>query len=198
MNNENVTPNVRVTRHGLKYLFKKYRHYIVLVGLILILVAAITLTSILASNIPTDVSTGVIEFVSPILNGTVLKSYKSDELQFNEALNQWEIHLAVDFDAPAGTNVLACYDGTIDKVYTNTLKGTVIEIKHNDSLTTVYSGLDGDVFVEVGDEVNKGDVIGTSSSTANRETDDGGQIHFEVWKDGALVDPAGYLDLSPK
>lgn len=197
--NEKVAKRLNLSGNRIKRFFKKYSYYVVLAGLVLVLVAAITLTSILAGNTEnTNVNNGVIEFTSPVLNGAVLKGYNSEELQYNESLNQWEIHLAVDFSAPGGTNVLACYDGTIEKVYSNSLQGTIIEIKHTDSLSTVYSGLDDDVFVSVGDEVKKGDVIGTSSSSGTRESEDGGQVHFEVWKDGSLVDPSGYLNLEDK
>ncbi len=194
----NEGEKISVTKKGFKHFVKKYSYYIILGGLILVLAAAITLTSILVSVPTTDVNVPVIEFASPILNGAVLKSYKNNELQYNSALNQWEIHLATDFSAPAGTNVIACYDGTIEKIYSNNLYGTVIEIKHNASLSTVYKGLDSTVLVEVGDSVNKGDVIGTSSSGTTRESDEGGQVHFEVWKDGSLIDPSAYLNLEDK
>ena len=50
--------------------------------------------------------------------------------------------------------------------------------------------------VKLGDNVKKGDVIGKASNTATSEVSETGEVHFEVWKDGTLVDPASYLDIS--
>ena len=179
---------------------KRNAYYIALALLILLLAVAIVVTSNLSQEeeqaTPTSVET--ISFSSPVLNGTILKGYSDTELQFNKALGLWEIHKGVDFAAEVGTDVLAVYDGTVASVSTNLLDGTVIEIDHGDGLKTVYASLDSKVSVAVGDVVKKGDAIAKASNTATGETAGESEVHFEVWKDGNIVDPASYLDIAGK
>ena len=177
---------------------KKYAYYFALGLLILVLAVAIVVTSNYAKHeektTPTNVS--VITFASPVLNGTISKGYSATELQYNSALKLWEVHKAIDFAAEVGTDVLSCYDGKVASITTNLLEGTVVEIDHGNGLVTKYGSLDSAVSVKVGDVVNKGDRIGKASSTATGESTGEGEVHFEVWKDGNLIDPSNYLDLS--
>ena len=76
------------------------------------------------------------------------------------------------------------------------LTGTVVEIDHGNGLKTTYGSLDSNVTVKLGQSVARGDIIGKASNTATAETSTEGEVHFEVWKDGNLVDPASYLDMS--
>ena len=197
MENENVQSNKK--RINMKGAISKYGYYIALAILILTLAIAIVLTGLSAKNDSEDVeptSAEVITFALPVANANVLKGYSDTELQYNKTLNVWELHRGVDFAADIGTEVLACYDGTITKITNNLLNGTVIEIDHGNGLKTCYGSLDSVASVKVGDNVKKGDVIGKASNTATSEVNESGEVHFEVWKDGSLVDPAGYLDIS--
>lgn len=195
MENEVKTTNAK----NFKYFLKKYGYYISLGVLLIVLSVAIVLTSLNAdkNNGGTEpTSGGVISFDCPVLNASVLKSYSDTELQYNSTLKLWETHKGIDYSAAVGTNVLACYDGKISSISTNLLDGTVIEIDHGNGLKSRYGSLDKDVSVKVGDIVKKGDVIGKASNTATSETIDDGQVHFEVWKDGNVVDPSNYLNAS--
>ncbi|MBQ0017016.1 MAG: M23 family metallopeptidase [Clostridiales bacterium] len=196
--NENV-----VEPKNNKNFFKKYAYYLVLgaialtMALVLGITAAITST---AGNVEetTDVNTDPIEFICPVANGTILKGYSATELQYNKTLNEWSIHKAIDYGVSSGANVMACYDGTVESVSTNVVDGTCIIINHGNNLKTSYKSLDNEVKVSVGDTVKTGDVIALASNTASGETTDASQVHFEVWKDGTQVDPAGYLDINGK
>ena len=192
-------------RTGFMELFRKYGYYIALAVLVLILALMIVLTSANATKVQTisdepatETNASVITFSSPVLNATIAKGFSNTELQYNKTLNIWEVHKAIDFAADIGTDVLACYDGKVTNVSTNLLTGTSITIDHGDNLLTVYSSLDKDANVKVGDVIKKGDVIGKASNTATSEVSNEGEVHFEVWKDGNLVDPANYLDISNK
>ena len=195
MENENMEVS---KKKSIKTYLKKYSYYFALALLVIFLAVAIVITSALSENsqqesVPT--SAEVINFSSPVLNGTVLKGYSDTELQYNKTLNVWEVHKAVDFAADIGTDVFAAYDGKITSISTNLLAGTVVEIDHGNGLKTTYGSLDSNVAVKLGQSVAKGDVIGKASNTATAETSTEGEVHFEVWKDGNLVDPASYLDI---
>lgn len=197
MENENIQTTKKKT--SLKSMLSKYGYYIALAILVLMLALAIVLTSMSATNEveetqPTNAD--VVAFTSPVLNPTILKGYSDTELQYNKTLNVWELHKAIDFAADVGTDVLAVYDGIVTKVTTNLLDGTVIEIDHGNGLKTTYGSLNSNTQVKVGDSVKQGDAIGKASNTATSEVSESGEVHFEVWKDGNLVDPASYLDIS--
>lgn len=139
-----------------------------------------------------------ITFVMPIENGEIIKDYSATSLKYNATLKQWEAHKAVDIKGADDANVLACYDGTVVSVKTSYLTGTVVTIKHNNSLQTVYGSLDENVLVKEGDKVVKGQVIGKVSSSAKNESADGSHLHFEVLQDGKKVDPNLFLITSEK
>ena len=182
---------------GLIYYLKKYSYYIALVCLILFLSIAIILTASLSNNDETTpTGSTVVSFDLPVMNATVLKGYSDTELQYNSVMNVWETHKGIDFYAEVGAEVLAVYAGTVTDISTNLLDGTVITIDHGDGLVTTYGSLAKEVKVQVGDNVAQGDVIGNASNTATSETSADGQVHFEVWKDGNLVDPSNYMDIS--
>lgn len=194
---ENNETKQSPSKNVLSYL-KKYSYYFALAGLVLILSIAIVVTSAFASDEPETEQTNapVLTFDLPVLNATAIKGFSATELQYNATLNVWETHKGVDFYAEVGTNVLASADGKVTSISTNILDGTVIEIDHGNGIKTTYGSLDSEVSVKVGDVVSQGDIIGKASNTATSETLDEGQVHFEVWKDGNLVDPANYMDIS--
>ena len=197
MENENL--NTSKNKFSLLELLKKYGYYIALAVLVTILAIAIILTSGAVSREAEEVeptNANAIIFSSPILNGTISKGYSASELQYNKTLNVWELHKGLDYQVAIGTDVLAVYDGTVKSIKTNLLEGTIIEIDHGNGLITTYGSLDSNTFVKVGDVVQTGDVIGKASNTATGEVSEEGEVHFEVWKDGSVVDPSNYLDIS--
>lgn len=194
MENENQQKN-----EGIGYYMRRYGNYLILASIVFVLLLAIVVTAIASGGSsatePVN-SPAVITFQSPIMNGQIEKGYNASELQYNKALNVWQIHKGLDYVAEAGTNVLCAYDGKVANISTDILRGTVVEIDHGDGLKTTYGSLDSNVLVKVGDVLQKGDIIGKASNTATGETTEQSGVHFEVWKDGNIVDPANYLDLS--
>lgn len=144
----------------------------------------------------TPVSTTII-FDMPIVSPTSIGEY-SESMVWSSTLNRYSAHMAIDFFADEGTDVLAVYDGTISNIENTLLKGTTITIDHGNGLYTVYNSLaDGDS-VSVGQKVNKGDVIGQVSVTNRQEYKSGAHLHFEVIENGENIDPSKYLAFEEK
>ena len=173
---------------------------------VLVIGCAITIGLVNARETTSDAEIGKNEvvqvatqtYVVPLRNATIAKDYSATELQYNETLKQWEIHKAIDFLAGDDLNVYAVSDGTVSNIYTNYLEGTVIEISHKNGLVSVYKSLNKDVKVSVGDKVGGGSVIGSVAETMAQELNAGAHLHFEMKKDGKLVNPNDYLDLGNK
>ena len=173
---------------------------------LLVMACAITIALVNAKNttivktnvgnetVPVSAST----FVLPMKNATIKKDYSGAELQFNETLKQWEIHKAIDFIPTQDMNVYSIADGTVSNIYTNYLEGTVIEITHKDGVVSVYKSLNNEVATKIGNKVNAGNVIGSVSESMAQELNMGAHLHFEMFKDGAKVNPNDYLSLGVK
>ena len=148
-------------------------------------------------DIGEDVAVSTNTYIVPMQNATIAKDYSATELQYNETLKQWEIHKAIDFVASENLDVYAIKNGTVSKVYTNYLEGSVVEISHGDGLVSVYKSLDN-VLVKVGDSVVAGAVIASAGETMAEELSTGKHLHLELILNGTKVDPNNYLSLGDK
>ena len=135
-------------------------------------------------------------FVLPVLNAEV-----SNEFGFfyNQTLNNYYEHEGYDFVAPVGEKVYAVEDGTVESVYTSdVLSGTEIVIDHGNGVKTVYRFVTASEGLNAGMTVEKGAEIATIAEANGNEYKDGAHLHFEVKKDGKIVDPALYLTFEEK
>lgn len=98
-------------------------------------------------------------------------------------------HSGVDFPAPAGTQISASAGGRVIFAGRRPDYGLTVEIDHGAGLATRYAHA-SKLHVKVGQVVLPGDRIASIGSTG-RST--GAHLHFEVMKDGLIVDPASYL-----
>jgi len=99
------------------------------------------------------------------------------------------MHSGIDFRAAEGTEVKATADGTVIDAGRNGGYGNMVEIEHENGLTTRYAHL-GRILVKEGDRVLRGATIGLSGTTG-RST--GPHLHYEVHRAGGAVDPARFL-----
>ena len=118
------------------------------------------------------------------LTETVLKGY-SEEPVFDETLNDYRAHAAVDFTGKQGDKVVAINDGRVIAVYTDSLYGMVVEIDHGGKLVAKYCGLDS-VSVKKGSYVNIGNTIGTLGSVPI-ESKSSPHLHLETKVGGKTV-----------
>ena len=91
-------------------------------------------------------------------------------------------------------DVVAVLDGEVIEVKQDTLLGNIIKIKHSESVMSVYQSI-GDINVAVGDNVVKGTVLATSSTSNIRSTLNN-HLYFELLIDGINVNPEEYYDKS--
>ena len=99
-------------------------------------------------------------------------------------------HKAVDIAAPLGAFVMAADRGVVVRAGWNEQGyGLFVVIDHNIDYVTLYSHLQ-DVYVQEGDVVAQGQVIGAVGSTGNST---GPHLHFEVRDFGARINPLEVL-----
>lgn len=104
-------------------------------------------------------------------------------------LKQKRFHAGIDIAVPTGTDVLAADRGRVMMSGWNGGYGYFIAIDHGNGLATAYAH-NSRLLVKEGEVVAQGQVIAKSGSTG---LSTGPHLHFEVRKDGAPVDPMGYL-----
>jgi murein DD-endopeptidase MepM/ murein hydrolase activator NlpD len=98
-------------------------------------------------------------------------------------------HDGVDYGAEMYTPVVAAAPGVVTFVGHLTDGAEVVFIAHAGGYVSEYGHLDDRVAppsVAVGDVVSPGQTVGYVGMTGNTT---GPHLHFEVWKDGTLVDP---------
>jgi murein DD-endopeptidase MepM/ murein hydrolase activator NlpD len=96
----------------------------------------------------------------------------------------------IDLAVPAGTDIRAAEEGVV--LYTgNEIKGlgNLILLRHRDDFITAYAHAKS-FAVKAGDSVRRGQVIAKSGQTGTVKAP---QLHFEIRKESAPVDPARYL-----
>jgi murein DD-endopeptidase MepM/ murein hydrolase activator NlpD len=98
-------------------------------------------------------------------------------------------HGGVDFAGRLGSDVIAVASGVITWSGEKSGYGKMVEVNHSDGYVTRYAH-NQDNIAKLGTVVNKGDVIATMG-TSGRST--GPHVHFEVFKNGRVVDPASYI-----
>lgn len=98
-------------------------------------------------------------------------------------------HSGVDFAGKDGSSVIAVAAGVVVYAGTRSGYGLLVELNHGSGFKTLY-GHHKKLHVRVGDIVKKGQVIGSMGSSG-RST--GPHVHFEVYKNGRVVDPASYI-----
>ena len=98
-------------------------------------------------------------------------------------------HNGVDFAGKDGADVVTVAAGVVVYASSRNGYGKMVEINHGRGFSTRY-GHHKALLVKVGDIVKKGQVIGLMGSSG-RST--GPHVHFEVFKNGRVVDPSTYI-----
>lgn len=104
-------------------------------------------------------------------------------------------HLAIDIATYYGAKVYASAGGRV--VYARFSPdgwlGFRVVIAHGNGLQTAYNHM-SDVYVEEGESVSRGQLIGQVGSTGNST---GPHVHFQVYQGSQRANPLGYLPPSP-
>ena len=131
-------------------------------------------------------------FILP-LNAEVLNSFSGDKPVKSKTMGDWRLHTGVDLAAKKGTTVTASAEGTVTKIYTDSMWGTTVEIEHPNSMVSIYSSLSDKVFVEKGQKVTSKQAIGTVGNTAKVESAESSHLHFAIKNNGKFIDPMSVI-----
>jgi murein DD-endopeptidase MepM/ murein hydrolase activator NlpD len=122
----------------------------------------------------------------PVENGYLSSTFGYRTDPFN---GKQDFHSGIDFTAPTGTPITAVAPGVVTSASLTHDYGNLIEINHGERFATRYAHNKINL-VNVGDVVKKGQIIALVGSTGRSTAP---HVHFEVYKNGRVVDPATYL-----
>ena len=102
----------------------------------------------------------------------------------------------VDYTSSEQFDVIASFSGTVTNITDDALLGKTIEIRNSTELIVMYQSL-GEILVKKGDSVSQGQVI-AKSGTCDLNSDIKQGLHFEMYKNGTLLNPEKTYDQTVK
>lgn len=140
--------------------------------------------------------------MKPFLEETVSKTkdyYKkedSEDVQINSLIYYEKTYMpstGILYSSDEKFEVVASYDGKVIKVSEDNILGKFVVIEHINGYKTTYYSL-SDVAVSEGNEVVKGDPVGSSGSN-KIEGSLNNNLLFETYHDGYLMDPEDFYNI---
>lgn len=142
-------------------------------------------TSAAESTTATTSSTVNVSYIYPF--GKNIGKEFSLTAVYDETMEDWRIHLAIDFLGEKGSDVVSIGDGKVTKVISDTSLGYIIEVDYGE-FTARYCGIEQGTAVGIDDSVKKGELIGKLGDIPC-ESEQESHLHFETIKDGEAIDP---------
>lgn len=142
-----------------------------------------------------NVSTGLPSFSLPV-SGTITNKHDPELQVFSPTMQDYRVHLGIDIETAENAPVYSAADGTVSKIWVDTLMGYCVAVKHSGNCVTVYKNLSATLpegIVE-GASVRSGQLIATVGNSAMVEVADEPHLHFEMTVSDLAVDPLEYFD----
>lgn len=125
--------------------------------------------------------------------GAATETFHIESLSYSKTMGDFRTHSGIDFVSEQTEDVYACADGTVKEVFNDTFMGLSVCIDHGNGIESEYSSL-SECFVNNGDSVTAGSVLGKSGDTASIEKAEGYHVHLEVKKNGVSVNPEEFFN----
>lgn len=109
--------------------------------------------------------------------------------RFGDTSGRTRTHSGLDIAATTGTPIKACSDGTVKFSGYKGSYGNVVIVDNGNGVETYYAHC-SKLYVEVGQEIKVGDVIGAVGSTGNST---GPHLHLEIRVNGTSINPQKYV-----
>lgn len=162
-------------------------------------------SNVILSNDTPVVATDEVVIIRPyndsaVTIGKSFYDYKADEESQKNSIvyyeNTYIQNSGIDYVKSEAFDVVSVLDGTVISVNNNDLLGNTIEIKHDNSIISVYQSL-ATITVKEGDTVLQGQVLGKTGVSKINE-DLGNHLHFELFKEGQVLNPEEYYNKNIK
>lgn len=122
------------------------------------------------------------------VQGAVIRAYDQQEMVCWPSLNVWRTHAGLDIAGEEGEPVSVCLDGKVIHAAWDELWGWRVRISHEGGRETIYAGLESCI-VGIGEQVRRGQTIGTLLRRIPCEAELGAHVHLEMVHGGSTQDP---------
>lgn len=122
--------------------------------------------------------------------GEILMPYSMDASIYFATLDQYKYNPAMMFSAEEGSLVSACAEGKVVSIYEDAQIGHAVRVDLGDGYQVIYGQLK-DIQVTKNSYVNPGDIIGSVAAPTKYFSVEGGNLYFQITKDGTPVNPEG-------
>ena len=148
-----------------------------------------------ASNGSSNVSSSLPSFTLPV-SGTLTNKHDPELQVFSPTMQDYRVHLGIDIETEENAPVYSAADGTVSKIWVDTLMGYCVAIKHSGNCVTIYKNLSPTLpeGIAEGVSVREGQLIATVGASAMVEVADEPHLHFEMTISDLAVDPLEYFD----
>ena len=133
-----------------------------------------------------------ITFVRPI-DGEIILDFAIDRLVYSETLKEWITHTGIDLYGDVAMPVKVSAGGKVVAKKVDPRYGNTIIVEHDSDMKTIYSNLSTLDLVEVGQELEQGNIISGVGEGYGFEVEEGPHIHFELMIGGEYVNPIDYF-----
>jgi len=123
----------------------------------------------------------------------IINEFSGKELVKNATTGSWQTHNGVDIAASIGDEVSVISGGEVISVENDALWGTVVTVDHHNGYVSRYCGLAKDLFVQPGQVLIAGDILGALGDTCDIESALATHLHLEVKQNGEYVDPMALI-----
>lgn len=129
------------------------------------------------------------------VSGQLYKSHDATIQVYSNTMGDYRVHLGVDIATAPEAPVYAAADGTVEKIWEDSMMGTCVALTHKDETVSIYKNLAKELSENIvaGATVKQGQQLGTVGDTAVVEMADEPHLHFEVTVKGLSVDPLDYF-----
>lgn len=135
--------------------------------------------SLATSKSKVDQERGGVYFFAP------LKGSITDEFDISKN------HYGIDIVAPKNEAIKATLDGTVIFAEWTVETGYVIQLQHNNNLTSIYKH-NSVLLKKAGERVKAGEAIAIVGNSG--ELTSGPHLHFELWQDGVPLNPLEFIN----
>lgn len=149
------------------------------------------------SNEPDTEETGSVlgvdvKIMMPV-SGDIINEFSGTKPVKSKTMGDWRVHSGIDIKASKGESVNAPADGKIIEAYNSKLTGNTVSIEHGGGFVSTLYNLES-IAVETGNKVKSGDKIGTVGTSSALEALEDPHVHFELKKEGKVVNPKEYVE----
>lgn len=141
------------------------------------------------NNFSGDKNEGM-DFITP-LDGEIISNYGES---IDPILKTKTFQRGIDILASKNRDIVAVASGKVVEIGESKSLGKYVKIEHDNGIFSFYGNC-SEITVNKDYQVKQGEKIGAIGKDSENQT---AYLHFELWIDGKVVDPMGYINFDKK